>query len=1426
MIAKDAYPSHVGRYRVDALIGEGSSGMVFRGEDEELGRLVAIKVIQPQLLNAPRDLQNFLAEARTLARLDHPSIVSVYDAGRLPDGTGFIIGKLINGRDLQSRMKEARLSRADAVEIVARVAEALDYAHQNRLIHRDIKPANILLDETGRPVLVDFGLALDVHDVGKGPTFVGTVPYMSPEQARREGHRVDSRTDIYSLGVVLYELLLGRRPFLTDSKKQMLEMIRTQEVPPLRDIDASLPPELEWICLKALANRVSERYATAADFAGDLRAWQRDEPTEYSDTPSTSRSPTASATGVSWSASRVSRMAVVPRGLRSFGTDDAGFFLKLLPGPRDREGLPDSIAFWKTRIEAKDAGPAFRVGLLYGPSGCGKSSFVKAGLLPRLDSSVVPIYLEAAPEGTEETLLQALRRRLPALPPEANLVDAMHALRLGRGLAAGQKILIVLDQFEQWLHAPRPAADRVLIQALRQCDGARVQTLLLVRDDFWLPVSQFLHELDERLAEGENAAAVDLFALSHARSVMTEFGRAYLQLPAAPNEPSREECEFIDNAVAELGEQGKVVPVRLALFVEMVKHRPWTPATLRAVGGAQGIGVVFLEETFHAATAPPAYRQHATAARAVLGALLPEAGGVLKGRFRSRAELLQASGYAGNPAAFEDLLKILDAQMRLVSPASGESDCGTSSDGVYQLTHDYLVPAVQEWVTRGQRETLHGRARLRLAERSASWNTYPENRLLPSWVEWATIGLLTRPRTWTDPERRMMRAATRYYGIGSLIWLTVFTLISGVAGYVSRAVKDRRDSDRADIILAALRHHPHGPNVPDQVRELDQYQEWVVPKLHHLLAQPDVAPGDRLHARLLLARFETPQFDELRQDLLTAHPPDVIYIRKVLGGERERMVPDLWRALEDPATTIDQRLRLAGALAGLDPDSPRWKKVADPVDDALVHSDPLHLIDWLIVFKPVHEELLQALRRFCVEGDRRDLAVDVLTYYAPDEVEFLARSTAQLHAPQSLRVWPTFSAHGERAIEECEKELARPLPDVPPAMVARRHARLYVALLRLGRESRARDALRHRPDPLMRSYFIHDCAALKVDPRVLFRLYEAETEPSIRRGLILALGEYPSDQFSAKRRQAMLDRLRLDRGKEPDPGTHSAIGWLLRRWHADDTVHVQGELWPRGPRCWYTNSVGNTLVVLPGGVRFHMGTPGVKTGEPWHERSVPRAFAIASREVTVDQFLKLMPDVEYKKGVCPTPDVPIIGISWYQAVRYCRLLSEAENIPEDEMCYPPVNQIKPGMKLPANYLVRTGYRLPTEVEWEYACRAGTSTVRFYGDTDDLLVHYAWFALNSGGVAHPRGSLKPNDFGLFDTLGNTMEWCDDWYTPQPDQEPTPEILKRYRDQYQAKVLRGGELSGDASELRAAARTWEPADQENHHYTSLRLVRTHR
>ena len=171
------------------------------------------------------------------------------------------------------------------------------------------------------------------------------------------------------------------------------------------------------------------------------------------------------------------------------------------------------------------------MGLIYGPSGCGKSSLVKAGLLPRLGKHVLPVYVEATPEETEARLLKGLRKACPELPQGSGLVDSLANLRRGRILPPERKVLLVLDQFEQWLHARRGEENTELVAALRHCDGEHVQAIVLVRDDFWMAATRFMRDLEIRLVEGENIALVDLFDPRHARKVLTAFGRAYGTLP-------------------------------------------------------------------------------------------------------------------------------------------------------------------------------------------------------------------------------------------------------------------------------------------------------------------------------------------------------------------------------------------------------------------------------------------------------------------------------------------------------------------------------------------------------------------------------------------------------------------------------------------------------------------------------------------------------------------------------------------------------------------------------------------------------------------------------------------------------------------------------------------------------------------------------
>ena len=225
-------PVNIGRYRVVRLLGRGGFGRVYLAHDDELDRDVAVKVPNIDRITAPEDLESFLVEGRILAKLEHPNIVPVYDAGRAEDGLCYVVSKFLEGSDLKERILEGRPPFQESAELVAAVADALHYAHTKGLVHRDIKPANILLDDKGKPCVADFGLALREEDFGRGAGMAGTPVYMSPEQARGEGHRVDGRSDIFSLGVVFFELLTGRRPFKGDSIADLVDQITSCRTSP------------------------------------------------------------------------------------------------------------------------------------------------------------------------------------------------------------------------------------------------------------------------------------------------------------------------------------------------------------------------------------------------------------------------------------------------------------------------------------------------------------------------------------------------------------------------------------------------------------------------------------------------------------------------------------------------------------------------------------------------------------------------------------------------------------------------------------------------------------------------------------------------------------------------------------------------------------------------------------------------------------------------------------------------------------------------------------------------------------------------------------------------------------------------------------------------------------------------------------------
>ena len=478
---------HVPRgYKLLEQIGVGGFGAVYRAVQPEVGREVAVKVILPPHANEPEFIRRFEAEAQTVARLEHPNIVPLYDYWREPDGA-YLVMRWVRGGSLAQRLSNGRLEVETALRLAGQIAAALDAAHEQGVIHRDLKPDNILIDESGNAYLSDFGIAKHLSGNGRHTLtgmLVGSPAYTSPEQLLKEA--IAPSADIYSFGVLLFHMLTGELPFQSDSLAALIDQHLHQPLPAATSICPDLPEQIDEILARATAKDPEQRYPDASalvdalkDAFSGLRVAK----------PETAGPPEVLAV----------ELHNPFKGLRAFQEADAGDFF-------GRDALVERLLSRlsaRVQVPYRDGrgGEEVRFLAVIGPSGSGKSSLVKAGLIPALRAGRLPgsenwFIVEMLPGTHPMEEMEAALLRVAVNPPASLLAQLQEDERglvraVKRVLPGGEdaELLLVIDQFEETFTLVEDREEaRVFIDSLVAAVSdprGRVRVVITLRADFY-----------------------------------------------------------------------------------------------------------------------------------------------------------------------------------------------------------------------------------------------------------------------------------------------------------------------------------------------------------------------------------------------------------------------------------------------------------------------------------------------------------------------------------------------------------------------------------------------------------------------------------------------------------------------------------------------------------------------------------------------------------------------------------------------------------------------------------------------------------------------------------------------------------------------------------------------------------------------------
>jgi serine/threonine protein kinase/formylglycine-generating enzyme required for sulfatase activity len=1379
----------LGDYELVSKLGQGGMGAVYRASQPSLGRQVALKVLLRS--GDPKAEARFRREIQALGQVEHPNLVKIFTSGSAGE-QWFYAMELVEGTTLadvcthlttpssrpetlddaawrvavhtvteQTRQAEQTLSGEPAalapgcptrqltqpicqrallatasyvrqvVDLVRQVAEAAHALHERGVIHRDIKPGNIMVGPAGdSAVLMDLGLAQVSDEIDgkltKTRQFVGTLRYASPEQVMAVA-RLDRRSDVYSLGATLWELLALRPLFGADDATptpQLMMQIQQDDPGRVRRHQPAVPHDLDAIVGKCLEKKPDQRYATAEELASDLAHFLAGKPVLARPVGSLART-------WRWIKRRPGTAALLASVVLALL---GGTIISMLFAVQSRNRANELEREQKRRALAQvdrlcDAAPAAvpailadlaenraevlpRLRELYDQeSNTAKRMRLALALLPVEPDQLQPALTEAMLHTSEPSEMLLIREALR--PYRADLGEPLwHKADTATDADVRFRALVALAAFDrdsaQWdeAHANRAVEHLLSVNSLHL--GTWMEALR--------PVAPALRGRLVRAFHDEKAPELRL----PAATVLAGY---------AANDP-----ELLTDLVLD------AEPKQYALLEPVLaKHREKAADRLRQVL-AQPVGPRWHDPPLEAAWGVPAAEWQREIERA--DGLVAERWALCHslplGRLLAVTEGMRSGGY--RPLRVRPYLAGDEVRVAVV---------WTRDASDWRLVLDQTAVEVD-----------------RLNQLAGKKGEIP--------VDVAGYRLTTGEERYTVVWSRSRKGEVRVLHVG-LPDGKQFTLLEPM-----------RKGGLVPLTLQAFHRPGKGP-VYSSIWEKQAGRWWTG------WQQPESElfdPNYFLADLSLLGR--TDQVEQLGPELLSW----------LAGTSMTGIAGWPWVGMYQARHRPTQRVR-DWWYAGV------WYQGVDVAAQAVARL-------------PLAAHLARC----------RELA-------------------QQGYRPAGLTVTNGQSDAGADAASVWH----RPLPlRLEEERLGRQHAQAAATLLHLGETEQVWPLFRRSLDPEVRSQLVWRAGLLKVEPGLLVKRLNEETDVTAKRALILALGEYPAEQLPADLREPLVKTLLHWYRTDPDAGVHGAIDWLLRHgkegesprpldWgKARELQLIEAQLRQRDPdpeRRWYVNQQGQTMVLIPGPVEFRMGSPllevGHKSYEVPHRRRISRSFAIAARPVTVEEFQRYRTDRglgnnDHLKEYSPEPGGPMINVSWYMAAQYCNWLSEKEGIPRDHWCYPEnPREIKEGMKLKAGHLQRTGYRLPTEAEWEYACRAETESSRYYGSSLELLPRYAWYIKNSEDRTRTVGQKRPNDFGLFDMHGNVWNLCQDRYRDYPkakDGKPVEDVEDDESVKYDdGRALRGGAYGYLPGLVRSPCRSsFRPG--EDNPYTGFRIARTYR